>query len=558
MCAKQIERQGGFNMKKPQLSELTLREKIGQLGNYISSNCLKMIQENHKDVPLIGSIWGSRTLNMDVIRMVGESEAGQIYSSEQREFMKEFNKNAKIPAIAAMDCIRGIQYLFKDLSRLMCAPTIGATNSEDIAYRTGVAKAKEFKCAGAQWVWGPEEDISSRYKSISLGRLYSDDPELITKLGIAESKGIQDNGVAATAKHFPGDDGKEYRDAHTSISTLHLSMEEWEKGQGKVFRDLIDAGVYSVMISHLAFPACDNTMANGHYIPSTISHKVVTGLLKEKLGFKGVVITDAIGMHSLADLFDGDMIEICIACINAGCDVMLSCPIDFIDGIEQAVLNGRIAESRIDDACQRVLDMKEKLGVFDGPIEEMDVQAVVAESNALKEETARKSLSLVCDKKNILPLDKEKYKNVAIIFSGFGGVFESLGFMEDELKKHGVQNVTIVNGIHSLAEAEKLSGENDLMLYVSHISFNQPFGIAGYQGDDYQTFSYIDKGNQKGKRIGVSLGSPYVYFDYYSDFDCFINAYNPTEETQRALIKAFYGELSFEGIHPFRLIPEGF
>lgn len=548
-----------MTVKKPSLKELTLREKIGQLGNYRSTTCMKMLKENHKDAYLIGSIWGAGSMDMDVIKMIGDSAVGKRPPARtQWEFMNEFNKKAKVPTITAMDCIRGIQYLFNDLSRLMCAPTVAATNSEDIAYRTGKSKAQEFKCAGAQWLWAPEVDLSSRYCSIALGRKYSDDPELVTRMAIAEGKGMQDYGVAATAKHFPGEDGKEYRDAHTSRATLRMSMEEWEAGQGKVFRDVIDAGVYSVMVSHLAFPACDNTKIDNHYIPSTISHKVVTELLKGKLGFKGVAITDAIGMHSLADIFGGDIIKCSVACLNAGCDVILNCPEDFIDGIEQAVLNGEIAESRIDDACQRVLDMKEKIGVFNGPIEEMDVQAVVAENTALINETAQKALSLVCDNRKMLPLNPEKYKNVAIIFSGFGHTFERLGSMKDEFLKHGVENVTIVKGLQSVVQTETLSAENDLMLYVSYMGFNEPYGIAGYQGEEYQTFYYITKGNQKGKRIGVSLGSPHVYFDYYSDFDCFINAYTPTEASQRAFVKALYGEVPFEGIHPFRLIPEGF
>lgn len=545
-------------MKKPLLSELTLREKIGQLGNYRHWDIVDKIRNNHKDLPLIGSIWALGALDMQVINMADESTDKKIPAKSQWEFLHEFNKNTKIPTILAMDCTRGIQSAFYDLSKQMDSPTIGATGSEELSYRLGVCKANELKCAGAQWIWGPEEDLANRNSAVSLGRKFSDDPDVVIKLAKSQNKGIQSAKVAATAKHFPGDDELEYRDPHVSAAMLRLSMEDWEARQGRVFQEIIDDGVYSVMVGHQSFPACDNTKLNGQYLPATTSYKVVTELLKEKMGFKGVVITDAIGMHSLLDMYNDDPVEISIACIKAGCDVVLGASGEFIDGIEQAVLNGEIPESRIDDACRRVLDMKEKLGVFDKPLEEQDQNKAVLESAKLKQDIAKNALALVCDNNKMLPLSPEKYKNITIVYSGFGqGVLESLECMKDEFIKHGAKNVDIVENLYK-EQAIKCSEKSDLMLYVSHIACHQPSGVAGYQGSAFSTFYHTTAGKQKGKRIGVSLGSPYVYFDYYYDFDCFVNAFNNTEETQRTFVKALYGEVGFEGKQPFKLIPDGF
>ena len=545
-------------MKKPLLSELTLREKIGQLGNYRNWDIVNKIRNNHKDLPLIGSIWALGALDMKVINMADESTSKKIPAKAQWEFLHEFNKNTKIPTILAMDCTRGIQSAFYDLSKQMDSPTIGATGSEKLSYRLGVCKANELKCAGAQWLWGPEEDLASRNSAVSLGRKFSDDPDVVIRLAKAQNKGIQSVKVAATAKHFPGDDELEYRDPHVSAAMLRLSVKDWEARQGRIFQEIIDDGVYSVMVGHQSFPAYDNTKRNNQYLPATVSYKVVTELLKEKMGFKGVVITDAIGMYSLLDMFNDDPIQISIACIKAGCDVILGASGEFIDGIEQAVLNGEIPESRIDDACQRVLDMKEKLGVFDGPLEEQDQEKAVLESAKLNRDIAEHALSLVCDNNKMIPLNSDKYKNVTIVYSGFGqGVLESLEHMKDEFLKHGVQNIEIVEGLYKDL-AINCSEKSDLMLYVSHIACHQPSGVAGYQGSDFSTFYHTIAGKQKGKRIGVSLGSPYVYFDYYHDFDCFVNAFNNTEETQRAFVKALYGEIEFKGVQPFKLIPDGF
>ena len=112
--------------------------------------------------------------------------------------------------------------------------------------------------------------------------------------------------------------------------------------------------------------------------------------------------------------------------------VILGASGEFIDGIEKAVLNGEIPESRIDDACQRVLDMKEKLGVFDAPLEEQDQEKAVAESNKLRQDVAKHALSLVCDNNKMIPLNPEKYKNITIVYSGYGkGILESLDYIKD-------------------------------------------------------------------------------------------------------------------------------
>ena len=546
-------------MKKPLLSELSLREKIGQMGNYSTPVLTEKMRNGDEDVSLIGSIWALGALNMKVINMADESTGEKIPAKTQWDFINEFNKDKKIPALIAMDSTKGIKSAFYDMSRLVDPPTMGATGYKELAYRLGKAQASELKCAGTKWLWGPEEDIANRNSAVSLGRKFSDNPDLVIKLASAVTKGVQDYGVAATAKHFPGDDEMEYRDSHVSAAMIHIPVDQWKAKQGRVFQGVIDAGVYSVMVGHQSFPAYDNTKIKNKYIPSTVSYKVVTELLKEKMGFKGVVITDAIGMQGLANLFGGDLAKVSVACVKAGCDVILGSPRNFVDVIEQAVLKGEIPESRIDDACQRVLDMKEKIGLFDGPVEEMDHDKVVEESAKLRQDVATKALSLVCDNNKMLPLNPDKIKNITIVYSGFGqGVYESLEIMKDELIKHGAENVTIVNGLYERADAKKYSEQSDLMLYVSHIACHQPRGQAGYQGDEFYTFYHTTEGGQKGKRIGVSLGSPYVHFDYYEDFDCFINAYNPTEETQRAFVKALYGEVPFEGGHPFRIIPDGF
>lgn len=546
-------------MKKPLLSEMTLREKIGQMGCYSRPTIQKMYEEKSPDVSLIGCVWVYGALDMRVINMSDETTGKTQLAEDNRKFMQFLCDNCKYPPIAAMDALSGIHAQFNDMSTVVDAVTQGAAGSEELCYELGKAKGNELKCAGSRWIWGPEEDMTNRNSAISIGRTFSDDQDTVIRLASAQNKGFQDVNVAATAKHFPGADGLEYRDAHTAETVMRLNKKDWWEHQGRVYQEIFDNGVYSVMISHSSFPAIDNTRMKNGFIPSSASKKVITDLLKGEMGFKGVVITDAIGMEGLKAVFDGDMKRVQIECVKAGNDMLLSVPKNFIDVIEEAVLSGEIPESRIDDACQRVLDMKEKVGLFENPCEVMDRDACLAETDRLNHEISKRAISLVCDNNKLLPLNPDKVKSVCIIYQGTDEeIFESLKFMEDELKKHGVEKVHIQTALHDEPEPSTLPLGFDIMLYVPCILRNKPWGVLGFQGEIYKTMYRVTAGNQIGKRIVINLGTPAVYYDYYTTFDCFINAYNPSEMTQRYAIKALYGDIPFEGGHPFRLIPKGY
>jgi hypothetical protein len=309
-------------------------------------------------------------------------------------------------------------------------------------------------------------------------------------------------------------------------------------------------GTAAIMVSHNIMCCVDEEY------PASLS-PAVHAFLREVLPFDGVVMTDGLDMGAVKEYAEGG--NIAVTALQAGNDMLLSVSKNFIDIIEKAVLSGEIPESRIDDACQRVLDMKEKVGLFENPCEVMDRDACLAETDRLNHEIAKRAISLVCDNNKLLPLNPDKVKSVCIIYQGTDEeIFESLKFMEDELKKHGVEKVHIQTALHDEPEPSTLPLGFDIMLYVPCILRNKPWGVLGFQGEIYKTMYRVTAGNQIGKRIVINLGTPAVYYDYYTTFDCFINAYNPSEMTQRYAIKALYGDIPFEGGHPFRLIPKGY
>lgn len=542
-------------MRKPKLSELTLREKIGQTMVMRSDAYQEMYANNREEFNIVGGVWVWGALDMSLINMGNVITNKVMHSDATLEFLQNAVKNQKIPVIACMDNTSGIRFAFDDLSYAVDSPMVGATGSPELSYELGKCKANELKCAGARWLWGPEEDLINRNSSIGLGRKFSDNPDLVIDLAKAQNRGIQSQNVAATLKHFPGEDEMEYRDPHVSESIMRLTKEDWFKRQGRVYRECINDGVYSIMVGHQSFPAVDNTKINGSYIPSTISYKVVTELLKGEMGFKGVVITDAIGMEGLCAMFGGDKVRVAVETLKAGNDVILGAGKNYINAVEEAVKTGYIPESRIDDACSRVLDMKEKLGLFDNPVETVDKSEVLANSQKINSLIINNGMSLVCDKKKMLPLTAEKAQRVTIVYCGDRkNIYDSLDIMADELKKHGVKTVNKQIGVSDPPDPQNLAKNSDIILYVGDA---MDWGMAGFRGETFKTFYRTVIGGQKGKRIGVSLNSPYLYFDYFEGFDCFINIYNNMEETQRAFVKALFGELEFKGGHPFKLIPDG-
>lgn len=544
-------------MKKPKLSALTLREKIGQTA--IVHTDLPGFQDlkNHP----YGSIWACGDLEFGV-------DISKVYAADTKRdtwlgTIKGVNRELKIPLLQATDCACTIAA--KEYGYVLDHTTIGATGNIDFAYETGLLRGRMLRHAGCNWAWTQIADIPSRYCASLHGRTYSDDPELLLAMNIAAMKGFREMGVATTAKHFPGEDGMEYRDAHFSETKNLLTKEEWLKTQGKMFQGMIDAGVDTIMTSHVACPFMDSTMKNGRYVPATLSYNIVTKLLKEEMGFQGVVISDDIWMRSIGTYCDNSLEKTYVECIKAGIDVVLSVQDIYFDVIEQAVRSGEIPESRIDDACQRVLDLKEKLGLFDDNYELSfgDLDQINADMKAFNQKAAKKAISLVCDQNHLFPLDPKKHKKICIIYSGHDKDGQKKGrdhmkIMIREFEKHGAQ-VTFQDGLlkswASEADLEEISKNHDLIIYAGYLMRWNPHGMSSFYGEQVSTFQNALRFGAE-KSIGVGLGVPFMYYDFYSAFGTYINAYNCFPENIEAAVAAMYGEIAFEGGEPFKLIPE--
>lgn len=535
--------------RKPQLSEMTLREKIGQTA--VMQISLFMNKENLEEYLVenpMGNVWHNGNFNLCTANLFPVEGGVSRDSKYYRKWLLKLRDMLAVPPLVGLD--PPSSGVATDLCDIASAPTVGATNSPELAEYFGRTQAKIIRSVGGNYDWAPVADIPSRFCSVATMRAMSDQLDKLVEMESAMIKGMQKTGVAATAKHFPGMDKVEYRDTHFSPVCIHSSIEEWKEEQGEAFQRIINNGVYSIMIGHMAFPAVDDRKIGNAYVPATISYNIITKLLKEEMGFDGMVITDSIDMASLAAAYP-DKEEMYIELINAGNDLLLNVrDYDYIDIIEKAVKKGLISESRIDDACGRILNIKEKLGLFGEPEEiEMD-DALKNEVSEMNRIISEKAITLECDIHNRLPLDADKIHKATIICSAHRDkAFEALEYMKEALEERGIE-VRLQRRLKSSEEIEEIDKESDLIIYAGYIAPHAPMGAGSFYDEECETFYFaFNKGAEKS--IGVSLGSPFVYYDFYMYSQIFVHIYSLSREAQRAFVKAIFGEIPFEGEMPF-------
>ena len=213
-------------------------------------------------------------------------------------------------------------------------------------------------------------------------------------------------------------------------------------------------------------------------------------------------------------------------------------------------------ESRIDDACQRVLDMKEKLGMFEDDYYNLPYESedIVDETKRVSAEIAKRAITLVRDRYNLLPLNKKNIKKVSIIVSTHAESFMTqIGALKKAFERRGIE-VYMQRRLKSGAELKEISENSDLIIYAAYLQMHAPAGYPRLFGEECASF-YHAFNHGKEKSIGVSFGYPYIHYDTMENADTFINAYNPQPETMEAFVEAILGEIEIVGKTPILLEP---
>lgn len=477
------------------------------------------------------------------------TEADEMGLESARNTLAQYIDNAKIPMLITSDFENGCGSMLKGLTPLPYLMSLGAANNEEIAYNYGKATALEALSVGANWTLSPVSDLNLNPRNPLVNvRGIGDDPELASRLLKQVVRGMQENGLAACAKHFPGD-GLDYRDQHLVTTNNTLNMDEWKKLSGKVFQELIDDGVYSIMAGHITLPSYQKEVfENGMNLPATLSYELITNLLKKEMGFDGVVVTDALGMGGFNGWYKTKSIAQ-VESFKAGCDMMLWPTESYVDDMVEAVENGYISMERLDDAVNRILTMKEKLGLFD---KDNHAIKLTSEERAFVKktqvETAENSVTLIRDDANLFPLSNDKIKKISVVpITHYEPALEEAKLLCKRLTERGFE-VDYKNEGMEFEEFEKY----DLILYAL---FSRPWRPMCFVDFHTTEAMKIMRSIQCGvdKTMVVSFGSPYFGEQHFERALTYVNAYSMLSPSVEAFVKAAMGDIPFTDYSPVKL-----
>jgi beta-N-acetylhexosaminidase len=422
---------------------------------------------------------------------------------------------------------------------------LAAGNNKEFAYELGKACALEGRANGVHWTFGPVVDISVNPNNpITNTRSLGDNPDIISSLASELVKGMQDYGLIATLKHFPGD-GFDDRDQHICTTINPLNQDEWLHFSGKTFQDAIDVGAWSIMVGHIALPSFEKQQITDIMIPAVASKSLVSDLLKDQMGFKNLVITDAIEMGGVVGYKPIE--EAVIDMINAGCDMLLfSHPERDFTILKTAVENGQISKERIDQAARMVLALKEVIGLHkEVNLIEVD-PPTLSSIQQLSQKIAQNAITLVKDTNNQIPLCIEGQS--VFCYHIRGQPEYNVENFDNLLKKAGFE-ITSANEQDEI-KIEKLK-KYDTILILAPVGPTWGTGRIRPNGTYLRNLWFMIN-SLKNKMIAISFGSPYILHDI-PWINTYINAYSPDDSTQQAVLDVLLGNIKTVGKSPVDL-----
>lgn len=380
-------------------NQLTVDERIGQLFTIIAAG-------DNTD-----------TNKVKILELVNNQHIGGILFSkgtplDQAELTNMMQQAAKVPLMISLDGEWGLSMRLSNTTRFPRNMMIAAVKNDSLLYYYGLEVARQCKLMGIHVNFAPAMDINSNPLNPVIGnRSFGEDPERVAHLGVMYSKGLEDGGVMAVAKHFPGH-GDTSTDSHKVLPTLNHSRDRLDEYELVPFKKYINDGFSGMMIAHLNIPAIDNVKQ-----PSSLSKAVVSDLLQNELGFSGLIFTDGLQMKGVSNEEN-----YCVRALLAGNDILLgpSYPVKEFDAVKKAVEDNVLSDSVLEARCKKVLAYKYILGV--NKTQPIDTDGLIKKLNTpyadwLNREIHKEAITLLKDNKKIIPLkglDKRKIAAVSI------------------------------------------------------------------------------------------------------------------------------------------------
>jgi beta-N-acetylhexosaminidase len=533
------------------LKSMTLKEKIGQMifcrysGHYINqdSDAFQRLERLITELRIGGFI------------LFG----GDVYATAL--LTNSMQKMARVPLLISSDLERGLGQQIDGATLFPPHMSVAATGNEKMSYLMGAITAKEARAVGIHMTYAPVADVNINPENPIINvRSFGEDPKIVSRMAVAFIKGCQANGLVATAKHFPGH-GDTHLDSHDVLPELWADRDRLNKVELLPFQKSIDEGVLAVMTAHLRIPAIDPTPK----LPATLSSRAISDLLRKEMGFRGLIVTDAMEMGGISAQFSHE--EAALRAVQAGVDILLLSPEPrrIISCFEKAVKEGKISERRLNLSVTRILEYKFRLGLHKNKfvdIKDIGNRIATQSHKQIAKQVFESSLTLLKNEEKILPLgDIGKKLAVFSLSSDAGGYFEGKVFI-NEFKRRRPRAFCFYADVYTGKEFIKkaLVDTEKAEIYVLAL-FSRLRGGKGSVDLAECHINLIQELIRSEKPVVVvSFGSPY-FIKHFPEIKAYLCAYRYASQAQNAAVKALFGELDIRGKVPVSipgLYPAGY
>ena len=459
---------------------------------------------------------------------------------KQVKLTNKYQSISKIPLLIGLDGEWGLNMRLKKTVRFPYNMALGAIRDERLIEQMGVQMGKHFKRMGIHMNFAPVVDVNTNPKNPVIGnRSFGEDKINVSNKSIAFIKGLQGENILACAKHFPGH-GDTSQDSHKTLPTVDLPIERIESVELYPYRKVIEAGIGSIMIAHLSVPSLETDVN----LPSSLSNNIVTGLLKEKMGFKGLIITDAMNMKGSSNFASSEQIN--LEAILAGND-LLDVPLHIAKTVtlfKKAMATGRLTEERLDESVKKILKTKYWVGLNN--YQPIETNHLIRDLNTIEDEILNRrlvenSITLVQNKSNLLPIKHLENNRIAYV----------------KLGKN--DHKTFVKRLNDYTKVDVISANNldDLLRKLKNyqiviVGFHTSLGAyANYKITDNELVK-LQAIARKHKVILDVFASPYslLKLKSFTNIDAILVSYQNTPLVQDISAQIIFGALDVKGKLP--------
>ena len=527
---------------------MTVREKLGQMlmpyyfGVFESTespaykDLLHQVENNHVGGFILGTIRGPLGI-----------ERSQVYPTAV--ITNALQAHSEVPLLIGADFESGTGMRLDEGTNFPSAMAIGATDDPQLAYTAGKDTALEARAAGIHWIFAPDADVNDNPGNPIINiRAFSEDPRQVADFAAQFIRGIEENGALATAKHFPGH-GDVTTDSHLSLPVVPDDRKELENNELVPFRAAIAAGVSSIMPGHLAVRALEPDAA----VPASLSHNILTGLLRDEMKFRGLIVTDAMDMGGVTSMYPPD--EAAIRAVEAGADIVLQPPVPdaALAGLENAVKSGRLSEKRVDESVRRILEAKSRLGLDKNRL--VDIPRLNQKFGLPKfaddaQAIADRGVTLLRNSENLVPLNAARPLRVLLVSLSADPDAYPSATLESEIRWR-VDSLKSLRADTQFVNVSTLKlpppDTYDVAIAALFVRVADRKGNVGFP-DDQRAF--VNQMLASGKPCAVlAFGSPYL-ISSFPGAKTWIGEFSTNDVSQRSAIHALFGQTVIKGRIP--------